>query len=63
MPENFNLQLIAILLLLLSGALISSFETAITAISRAKIYRFASQGNKKAKTFAKLLEKREGLSA
>ncbi len=59
MPENFNLQLIAVFALLFSGSLISSFETAITAVSRAKIYRFASQGNKKAKRLQKLLEKRE----
>ena len=59
MPAFFEIHLFAIIFLLISGALISCFETAITAVSKAKIYRLASSGNKRAKRLQKLINKRD----
>ncbi len=59
MDNHIEIQIIAVAILLILGALISCFETSITAVSRAKIYRFASQGVKRAKRLQKLLQERE----
>lgn len=56
---NIKIYLIIVGLLLLASALISCFETAITAASRAKIHRLKNEGNKRAKTLEKLLLSRE----
>jgi Mg2+/Co2+ transporter CorB len=59
MPDSIEIQVIAVFVLLVFGALISCFETSITAVSRAKIYRLASNGNKQAKRLQNLLQQRE----
>lgn len=59
MDNHIEIQLIAVVILLILGALISCFETSITAVSRAKIYRLASEGGKRAKRLQKLLHERE----
>lgn len=58
----FELFLIfAVLLLLLLSALLSSTETAITAMSTAKIHKLKTDGNKNAAIISKLRENKESL--
>lgn len=52
--------LLVVSLLFISG-LLSCFETSITAVSRAKIHRLVSEGNKKARLLEELLKNREGV--
>jgi Mg2+/Co2+ transporter CorB len=59
MPQFFEIQAFSIVALLVFGALVSCFETSITAISKAKVYRLASGGNKKAKRIQELLSRRD----
>lgn len=59
MFNEIELNLIVVLLLIFFGALLSCFETSITAASRAKIYRLRIEGNKRAKKLEKLLKERE----
>lgn len=59
MLNDIEINLIIVLLLLIFSALLSCFETSITAVSRAKIHRLASEGNKGAKRLARLLKERE----
>jgi Mg2+/Co2+ transporter CorB len=60
MLETF-LVLTAILLPLLLSALLSATETAITAMSTAKIHKLKNDGNKSAAIVSKLREDKEGL--
>ncbi|MBM3579715.1 MAG: DUF21 domain-containing protein [Alphaproteobacteria bacterium] len=53
--------LILIATLLALSALLSCFETSITAVSRAHIHRLSSNGNPRAKRLEKLLKKRESI--
>lgn len=57
-PEN-QMQLILIVVLIIFSALISCFETAMTAASRAKVHRLANEKNRRAKILDKLLKERE----
>lgn len=57
--SDIELNLILVGILLICAALISCFETSITAASRAKIHRLAKDGNKRAKKIEKLLLERE----
>lgn len=50
-----------ILLFLLISAFFSAAETALTAVSRARIYQLMMDGNKRAKTVNRLREKKESL--
>ncbi len=59
MLNDIEINLIIVLLLLIFSALLSCFETSITAVSRAKIHRLASEGNKRAKRLERLLKERE----
>ena len=58
MPDLF-IFLLNIFLLILLSAFFSSSETALTAVSEARIHELALQGNKKAKTIENILEKKE----
>ena len=58
MPDLFVFILNIFLLILLS-AFFSSSETALTAVSEARIHESALQGNKKASTIEKILAKKE----
>lgn len=59
MDSHIEIQIIAVIILLILGALISCFETSITAVSRAKVYRLAGQKTKRAMRLQKLLQERE----
>ena len=59
MTDPTILSLIVIVLLLILSALFACSETSITAASRAKIHRLASDGSKRAKSLSKLLQNRE----
>ena len=59
MPESNELNFLIIAGLIVFSALVSCFETAITAASRAKIHRLASHGIKRAKSLEILLNQRE----
>lgn len=65
MDDMLNQELVVygltIFLFLLISAFFSSAETALTAISRARIYQLVLDGNKRAKTVHKLREKKESL--
>ncbi len=50
---------IAVFVLICISALFSCCETSVTAVSRAKIHRLVSEGNKKAKRLERLLRERE----
>ena len=52
-------SLTAIFLLIVLSALVSCFETSITAASRAKVHRMASEGDKRAKVLEKILKEKE----
>ena len=54
-----ELEIISIVVLIIFAGLISCFETAITASSRAKIHRFENEGDKRAKRLEHLLKNRE----
>ena len=58
MPELF-VFLTNILLLIILSAFFSSSETALTAVSEARIHELALQGNKRAVTIEKILAKKE----
>jgi Mg2+/Co2+ transporter CorB len=59
MDINIKINLISVGLLILISALLSCFETSITAASRAKIHRLKNEGNKRAKILELLLLDRE----
>ena len=54
-----ELEIISIVVLIIFAGLISCFETAITASSRAKIHRLETEGDKRAKRLEYLLKNRE----
>jgi hypothetical protein len=54
-----ELEIICIVALIVMAGLISCFETAITASSRAKIHRLENEGDKRAKRLEHLLKNRE----
>jgi len=54
-----ELEIISIAVLIIFAGLISCFETAITASSRAKIHRLETEGDKRAKRLEYLLKNRE----
>jgi Mg2+/Co2+ transporter CorB len=56
-----NEYLILVGLLLFFSALLSCFETSITAVSRARIHRLVTEGNKRARMLEKLLKERENV--
>ena len=58
MPELF-VFLTNILLLIILSAFFSSSETALTAVSEARIHELALQGNKRAVTIERILAKKE----
>ncbi len=58
MPDFFIFLCNILLLIILSG-FFSSSETALTAVSEARIHELALQGNKRAMTIEKILEKKE----
>ena len=58
MPDLF-IFIFNIFLLILLSAFFSSSETALTAVSEARIHELALQGNKKASTIEKILAKKE----
>ena len=57
--SHIELEIIIIASLIIIAAMVSCFETAITASSRAKIHRLDNEGNLKAKKLEKLLKQRE----
>ncbi|MBU6140702.1 MAG: DUF21 domain-containing protein [Proteobacteria bacterium] len=59
MINEAEAYLILVFFLLIFAALISCFETAITAVSRARIHRLANEGDKRAKYLDSLLKERE----
>jgi Mg2+/Co2+ transporter CorB len=59
MDINIEAYLISVWLLIFLSSLLSCFETAITAASRAKIHRLKNEGNKKAGTLENLLLNRD----
>ena len=59
MDNSIQFHLIAVALLIATSALFSCFETAITAVSKAKIHRLKNEGNKKAAILEDLLKNRE----
>ncbi len=59
MNDVIQFYFLAVFFLIVLSALFSCFETAITAASKAKIHRLASEGNKRAKILEILLEDRE----
>lgn len=59
MIETTSIYLIIVFFLIIISAIFSCSETAITAISRAKINRMVNDGNKKAEIIEGLLKKRE----
>jgi Mg2+/Co2+ transporter CorB len=59
MNSEAQLNLILVLALLIFSALISCFETSITAASRAKINRMKNEGSRRAKILDRLLKERE----
>lgn len=61
MMGELEFYFLLVLFLLFVSGLISCFETAITAASRAKIHRRAMEGNKRAKILENLLKNRESV--
>ena len=59
MDDVTQLDIVVVIGLIALSALFSCFETAITATSRAKIYRLVGEGNQKAKILEKLLQERD----
>ncbi len=59
MITEFEANLLFVSFLLIFAALISCFETSVTAVSRARIHRLAREGNKRARILESLLEQRE----
>ncbi len=59
MSDNIQLNFLIIAGLIVFSGLVSCFETSLTAASRAKIHRLASNGNKRAKKLEQLLQQRE----
>ena len=55
------LSLLAIIVLLLLSGIFSGSETALTAASRARVWRLAQEGSKRAATVRRLLENKEDL--
>lgn len=60
MDDLINIYLITILVLIILSAIFACSETSITAASRARAYRLASEGNKRAKKLDNLLKNKEG---
>lgn len=61
MITEFEANLLFVSFLLIFAALISCFETSVTAVSRARIHRLAREENKRAKILESLLEQRENV--
>lgn len=65
MPAEFDSEMIfygiTIVVLLLLSAFFSSSETALTALSRARIYQLVMDGNKRAQLVSKLRQQKEAL--
>ncbi len=59
MDDATSFSLISVAILIVISALFSCSETSITAASRAKIHRLATEGSKRAKKLEKLLKHRE----
>jgi len=59
--SEFEFYFLLVFSLLFASALLSCFETSITAVSRAKIHRLVNEGNKKARVLENLLKDREGV--
>jgi len=59
MINEAEAYLILVLFLLVFASLLSCFETSVTAVSRARIHRLASEGDKRAKHLDRLLRERE----
>jgi Mg2+/Co2+ transporter CorB len=59
MINEAEAYLILVLFLLVFASLLSCFETSITAVSRARIHRLASEGDKRAKHLDRILRERE----
>jgi Mg2+/Co2+ transporter CorB len=59
--SEFEFYLALVLFLLFFAALLSCFETSITAVSRARIHRLSMEGNRRAKVLEKLLHERENV--
>ncbi len=59
MDDINNIYLALVVILIFISAIFACSETAIVAVSRAKIHRMANEGNKKAKKLEKLLKNRE----
>jgi len=55
----FEIEVIIIIILTIMAGLVSCFETAITASSRARIHRLENEGNSNATKLEKLLKNRE----
>ncbi len=61
MPSDLLLTLLAILVLLLISAFFSGSETALTAVSRARMHKLAKDGNKNARLVNRLISAKERL--
>ena len=61
MTDEIIISSITVVLLLLVSAFFSAAETALTAISRARIYQLVMDGNKRAQTVSKLRREKEAL--
>jgi Mg2+/Co2+ transporter CorB len=59
MPDSIQLNFLIVIGLIIFAALVSCFETAITAASRARIHRLASNGSGRARNLEILLNQRE----
>jgi Mg2+/Co2+ transporter CorB len=59
MEDSIGCYSIIVLILLVTSALFSCFETAIVGTSRAKIHRLKNEGNRRAKILENLLKNRE----
>lgn len=60
MDDLINIYLISIFILIILSAIFACSETSITAASRAKAHRLASEGDKKAQKLETLLQNKEG---
>ena len=61
MTEPWMIDVILIVFLLICSGFFSGSETGVTAVSRARIFHLASDGNKRAKKVSKLREQKEEL--
>lgn len=60
MHESSIIEIISVIILICISALFSLSETAIIGVSRSKIYKLKSEGNKKAINLTKLRDNKEG---